>query len=127
MNNPDAAGNNAAENIESARNITLIVYILQSLFFLGWVPPVIGVIINHVKLEDVQHTWLASHFRWQIRTFWFGMLWLFIGSILFFAFFIGVPVLIANFIWFIYRIAKGFLRFLDGKPMYVPVSPMTVA
>jgi uncharacterized membrane protein len=127
MNNPDAAGNNAAENIESARNITLAVYILQSLFFLGCIPPIIGVIINHVKLEDVQHTWLASHFRWQIRSFWFGIVWLFFGSILVFVFGIGILVLWANFIWFIYRIVKGFLRFLDGKPMYVPVSPMTAA
>src|SRR6187200_3305832 len=44
-------------------------------FLTGW-PSIIGVILNYVKRSDVRGTWLESHFRWQIRTFWFGLLWI---------------------------------------------------
>src|SRR5262245_33112966 len=43
-------------------------------FLTGW-PSLIAVILNYVKRSDVRGTWLESHFRWQIRTFWFGLLW----------------------------------------------------
>src|SRR5215468_8074288 len=43
--------------------------------FLTWWPSIIAVILNYVKRSDVRGTWLESHFRWQIRTFWFGLLW----------------------------------------------------
>ena len=43
-------------------------------FLTGW-PSIIAVILNYVKRSDVRGTWLESHFRWQIRTFWFGLLW----------------------------------------------------
>ena len=43
-------------------------------FLTGW-PSIIAVILNYVKRGDVRGTWLESHFRWQIRTFWWGLLW----------------------------------------------------
>src|SRR6187401_1639190 len=43
-------------------------------FLTGW-PSIIAVILNYVKRSEVRGTWLASHFSWQIRTFWFGLLW----------------------------------------------------
>ena len=43
-------------------------------FLMGW-PSIIAVILNYVKRGDVSGTWLESHFRWQIRTFWYGLLW----------------------------------------------------
>lgn len=70
------------------------------------------------KLLDHYRTWLESHFRWQIRTFWFGLLWSVIGLIAAFVV-IGYFLLIANAIWIIYRIVKGWLRLADGKEMYV--------
>jgi len=43
-------------------------------FLFGW-PSIIAVVINYVKRSDVAGTWLESHFRWQIRTFWYAALW----------------------------------------------------
>src|SRR5437867_7649953 len=43
-------------------------------FLTGW-PSIIAVILNYVKRSDARGTWLESHFRWQIRTFWYGLLW----------------------------------------------------
>jgi uncharacterized membrane protein len=60
-----------------------------------------------------------SHFRWQIRTFWFSLLWWVVGGILLIAAGLGVLVWIGWFIWYIYRIVKGWIRLTEGKPMYV--------
>ena len=89
--------------------------------FVGSVPSIIAVILNYVKRGDARGTWVASHYRWQIRTFWFALLWAIIGWVLIFTvvgIFIGVPVLIALTLWLIYRIARGWLRLRDHKPMY---------
>ena len=89
--------------------------------FVGSVPSIIAVILNYVKRGDARGTWVASHYRWQIRTFWFALLWAIIGWVLIFTFVgivIGVPVLIALTLWLIYRIARGWLRLRNHKPMY---------
>jgi len=89
--------------------------------FVGSVPSIIAVIISYVKRGGARGTWAASHYRWQIRTFWFALLWLIIGVLLFVTL-VGAPVglilLIALTLWLIYRIARGWLRLLDKKPMY---------
>jgi uncharacterized membrane protein len=91
-------------------------------FLLGW-PSLIAVILNYVKRSDVRGTWLESHFRWQIRTFWFGLLWVSL-CILFIVATLGVGILVAwiplGFVglWFIYRIARGWLALMDRRPMY---------
>jgi uncharacterized membrane protein len=95
-------------------------------FLTGW-PSIIAVILNYVKRGEVRGTWLDSHFRWQIRTFWFGVLWTGLCS-LFAALAVLVTLGLAIFIvwlpfgvvglWFIYRIASGWLRLIDRRPMY---------
>ena len=59
-------------------------------FLTGW-PSIIAVILNYVKRSEVRATWLDSHFAWQIRTFWFALLWLAIGGILFITV-VGIPL-----------------------------------
>ena len=89
--------------------------------FVGSVPSIIAVILNYVKRGDARGTWVASHYRWQIRTFWFALLWAIIGWVLIITLIgivIGGPVLIALTLWLIYRIARGWLRLRDHKPMY---------
>jgi uncharacterized membrane protein len=91
-------------------------------FLTGW-PSLIAVILNYVKRSDVRGTWLGSHFRWQIRTFWFGLLWVAL-CVLFVVVTLGAGLLIAWLpltivgLWFIYRIVRGWLALLDRRPMY---------
>jgi uncharacterized membrane protein len=89
--------------------------------FVFGLPSIIAVVINYVKREEARGTFLESHFRWQIRTFWFALLWCVIGAILF-ATFVGIPLAVAVFltagVWAIYRIARGWLTLRDRKPMY---------
>ena len=91
-------------------------------FLFSW-PSIIAVILNYAKRSEVRGTWLESHFRWQIRTFWFGALWvglcvLFVIATLGIGLFIAwIPLGVVG-LWFIYRIASGWLRLLDHRAMY---------
>jgi uncharacterized membrane protein len=113
--------NNLTIDIEKARNLAVLVYALQAASFLVPLTTIAGVIINYLKRADVAGTQAESHFRWQIRTFWFFLLWGVVGGLLAFVV-VGYFVLFANVAWFIYRIAKGWLRLADGKEMYTENS-----
>jgi uncharacterized membrane protein len=93
-------------------------------FLTGW-PSIIAVILNYVKRSEARGTWLDSHFRWQLRTFWFGLLWVALCG-LFIVATLGIGILIAWLpllgvgLWFIYRIARGWLALNEHRPMYAP-------
>ena len=109
--------NNPTQN--SAFKLAHVVYALQAIsFFNLGITLIIGVIINYVKREDTRDSWLASHYTWQIRSFWYSMLWLTMGS-LSFRQGIGQIILVAGSIWLIYRIIKGWLHLFDKKALYV--------
>jgi len=89
--------------------------------FIFGVPSIIAIVINYLKREEARGTYLESHFRWQIRTFWFAVVWCLIGTMLVVTF-VGIPLALAIFfgtgIWVIYRIARGWLALRDRRPMY---------
>ena len=93
-----------------------------SAFLTGW-PSIIAVVLNYVKRSEARGTWLESHFRWQIRTFWYGLLWAAL-CLLFVVVTLGVAIVIVWLplglvgLWFIYRIARGWLALMDRRPMY---------
>jgi uncharacterized membrane protein len=128
----------SAAPLDSLVTITHVVYALHTLglvvgafgtasvigmFLFGW-PSIIAVIINYVKRSEVRGTYLDSHFSWQIRTFWWAMLWAIIigvmGALLAIVV-VGFAIWIVGFfalgIWAIYRIARGWLRLKDRQPM----------
>ncbi len=96
--------------------LTTIVYILQALGFLAGLTYIAAVIVNYVKIDDVRGTWLESHFTWQIRTFWYSVLWTILGTATA-IFFVGYIILFANTVWVIYRIIKGWMNLTDKKEM----------
>jgi len=98
-------------------NLTHLVYALQALSFLLAITYIVAVVVNYVKLDDVRGTWLESHFRWQIRTFWYSMLWFGLSFVTVFII-IGWVGFFATTVWVIYRIVKGWLDLNARKPMY---------
>ena len=127
---------NAAEPRGSLVTLTHVIYGLHAFsllsgivgaativgaFFTGW-PSIIAVVLNYVKRDEARGTWLASHFRWQIRTFWFGLLWvaLCVGLVVLTLglaiFVVWLPLGLVS-VWLVYRIARGWLRLLDRKPV----------
>jgi uncharacterized membrane protein len=92
--------------------------------FVFGVPSLIGVIMNYVRRPEVRGTWLESHFRWQIATFWIALA-AFIGVSLVFwplaLIIIGIPFLLLGYfligVWAIYRVARGWLALRAGRSM----------
>ena len=88
--------------------------------FVGSVPSIIAVIISYIKRGSARGSWAASHYRWQIRTFWFAALWALI-SILLFISIIGIPfswlLIVAVGLWVIYRIARGWVALANREPL----------
>lgn len=103
---------------DSSQRLTLIIYILYLASFFVGITAIAAIIINYLKKDEVANTYLASHFRWQIRTFWFAVLWTAIGFITVFLA-IGYVILLANGIWMLYRMIRGLLALNERKPMYV--------
>jgi len=102
---------------QSNKGIATAIYALQAAsFFLGFTF-ILALVINYVKRGDVRGSLAESHFTWQIRTCWGSVLFGFIGWMLIYVL-IGFVILGANFLWVIYRIAKGWVRLADGKAMY---------
>jgi len=133
---PERPTTAAPQPLPSVLTIANVVYGLHSLAiviglagaatvigsFLGGLPSIAAVILNYAKRADARGTWLESHFSWQIRTFWYALLWAVCGVFLMLTL-VGIPVALVVFgaltLWVIYRIARGWLRLRDGLEMYV--------
>ena len=89
--------------------------------FLGSLPSIAAVLLNYIKRGDARGTWVDAHYRWQIRTFWYALLWALFGwalTITIIGAVVGVPILLALTLWLLYRIGRGWLRLRDRQPMY---------
>lgn len=106
----------ADEKIAGLKTLTTVIYALYAVSLFIGVTAIVAIVLNHIKRDDARGTWLESHFSWQIRTFWWGLLWLVVGAITWIIL-IGWLVWGVAGIWFIYRIAKGWLNLNDNKPM----------
>lgn len=106
------------QQADANRSITQVIYALYALSLVsGSITGLVAIIFNYVKRDEMAGTIYASHFTWQIRTFWYSLLWGLVGW--------ATVILIVGFlvwavagVWFIYRIAKGWLHLIEGKPMY---------
>lgn len=85
---------------------------------------IVGLILAYVKRSDAAGTWLASHYRWLIRTFWFSLLWGMVGGLVLVTLgliLVGIPIAIGIWvittIWVIYRLLRGYVLFNDSKPV----------
>ena len=101
----------------SLRQLAMIVYVLQIASIIVGISLIAGVIINYLTRKDVEGTWLESHFRWQIRTFWYSLLWFGVGLALLIVV-VGFFVLVAAAMWLLYRAIKGWLELEERRPMY---------
>ncbi len=88
--------------------------------FVFGIPSIIAVIMNYAMQSEARGTFLESHFRWQIRTFWFAALWTLISLLLFISI-IGIPfswvLVVAVGLWVIYRIARGWVSLASREPI----------
>ena len=121
---PDASLTTTTHIIYGLHTLSILIGLTSAITVVGafvfGVPSIIAVIVNYVNQASARGTFLESHFRWQIRTFWYALMWILIGIVLFITI-IGIPiawiVIVGAGIWVIYRIARGWLTLQDRKPM----------
>ena len=136
MSDPDPKPSAAAATVDqSLLSYTHVMYALHSLAvligvttfhtivgsFIGGIPSIVAVVMNYARRSATRGTYLESHFRWQLRTFWFAVLWACV-SVLVMLTIIGIVAglvgLGALTIWIIYRLLRGWLALRDKRPMY---------
>ena len=91
-------------------------------FVFGW-PSIIAVIINYVTRANVRGSWLDTHWRWQLRSFWYAALWLLVAGLLAVTL-IGIPaailVIVVTGFWVLYRVIRGWVALVNRRPLPVP-------
>lgn len=116
-------------HVEPAPDTTLThgLYLLHGLApFTAWLLAPIAIAIALATRDRVRGTYLDSHYSWLARTFWWGLLWIVINAVItaiLFLLIIGIliwwlPWLIL-FLWYLYRVVRGWLRLTDRQPMPV--------
>jgi uncharacterized membrane protein len=99
------------------KNLALLVYILQGLgFATGGLTWIAAMMVNYIKFDSVRDSWLESHFRWQLNTFWYGLLWWIVGLVLWLLL-LGWLVWGLLSLWALYRVVRGALTLNDNKPI----------
>lgn len=92
--------------------------------FVFGIPSIVAVILNYMYRGEARGTFVESHFRWQIRSFWFALLWIVVAVAVGLTI-VGLPVAwgiaVATGLWLVYRIVRGWLLLKDRKP-----APITV-
>lgn len=123
--NPSPSLINATHLVYALHALSLVIGITTAATIIGafvfGLPSIAAVIINYLKRGEARGSFLESHFRWQIRTFWSCFLANLAGWF-FFVTFIGIPLAVMIFIaaglWVIYRVVRGWLALRERRPMY---------
>jgi uncharacterized membrane protein len=96
--------------------------VVFSLGMLSFIP----LIINYLKKGETEGSLLYTHHQWQIRSFWWYVVWFSVACLIAFTI-IGIPLAMliwaGAWIWKAYRLTRGFIYLSDNKPMPVPSAP----
>jgi uncharacterized membrane protein len=98
----------------------VIALVSSGFHFVAPLMGIVGLIVAYVKRGDAQGTWVATHFIWLIRTFWFSLLWGAIGTVFavtIVGLIVAIPIWAVASIWVIYRVIRGYLLFKENKPI----------
>ena len=102
-------------SLAERKNLAFLVYILQGFGFLtGGLTWIAAMMVNYIKRDSVRGTWLETHFRWQLNTFWYGLLWWVVGLVSWLLL-LGWLVWGILTLWAIYRVVKGALLLNDNR------------
>lgn len=102
---------------DSERTTLLVAYVLHIIApFTFWTAAIVGVIIDHLKVNETRSEFIRSHHQWLIRTFWWGLIWLVVTTALMLIL-IGYVLYIVVAVWWLYRVIRGVLAFIDRRSM----------
>ena len=104
-------------NLAQLKQWNTITYILYIVGLFVGLTSIIAVIMNYLKRKEMLGTWLESHVEWQITTFWMGLLGYIIGTVLIVVL-VGYVILLAVFIWQVYRVIKGIMALNEEREVF---------
>lgn len=104
---------------EAERKTLKLTYVLYAIGVFVPLCALIAVIINHARINEVRTDFARNHHRWQMRSFWFALLWSVLGGFLT-AIGVGAIILFVAYIWYIYRVVRGGVNFLEDKTLPLP-------
>lgn len=138
MSNPIPAPLQSGQPSENMVTVTHLVYALHAFAvfsavvgsatiifsFIASLPSIAAVVLNYWNQTAVRDTWLESHFRWQIRTFWFAVLWVAVAVLMGLTI-VGLPfalaVLLLAGVWILYRVVRGWWVLIQRRPLPMPL------
>jgi uncharacterized membrane protein len=114
-----------AKDLGDEKRLAHVLYGLHAAApFTAWLLAIIAIVLGMAKRDDVRGTFLDSHFSWLARTFWWGLLWIVICAALTGLMFLTIVLIplawlpyTVLFIWYLYRVIRGWLRLSDGRPI----------
>ena len=113
-----------AQVIYALHTLSIVIGVTSAVTIVGafvfGVPSIIAVVMNYIYQSEVRGTYLESHFRWQIRTFWFAVLWIALGFfliLLVIGLLVSWVIFLGAGIWVIYRVARGWITLQDRRPL----------
>ena len=125
---PDASLISYTHIIYALHSLSVLIGLTSAVTIVGsfifGLPSIVAVIMNYARQADARGTFLESHFSWQIRTFWFALLWVLVIlalSLPLMLIAIGFLTLPAGYVllglWVIYRIVRGWLALGERRPV----------
>jgi uncharacterized membrane protein len=98
-----------------------VLYILHAIApFTYWILALLAVIIGAINRDSVRGTWLESHYSYLSRTFWWGLAWLVLFTVIFTLTVVGLFILFIPWfiltVWYLYRVVRGWMRLNDRAP-----------
>lgn len=102
---------------QSSVTVCHVVYALYAISIFTGLPALVGVIVAHLQSGPMAPGLTRSHLSWQIRSFWWSIVWTVIGFALIWVV-VGWAILGLTWLWFVYRVARGWLRLIDDLPAY---------
>lgn len=112
------------DKLSDAKQLARILYVVHGLtfFFSLGLLSILPIIVNYIKRPDSEGTLVHSHHTWMIRSFWYYMIWMVVGGVLFLTI-IGIPVAwlvwTVAWVWKAYRLIRGFIDLNNNRPMYL--------
>lgn len=112
------------DKLSDAKQLARILYVVHGLtfFFSLGLLSILPIIVNYIKRPDTEGTLVHSHHTWMIRSFWYYMIWMVVGGVLFLTI-IGIPVAwlvwTVAWVWKAYRLIRGFIDLNNNRPMYI--------
>jgi len=108
------------ETVQTGGRMAVIIYALYLAGLVVGITPIIGLVMAYIYRDDAPH-WLRTHYHFQIRTFWIGLLYAFVGAVAT-SIFIGWLILLFWLIWYVVRCVKGLKLAGEGEPVPNPTT-----